>query len=268
VPSPGHSPKHRRAPRSRSSRLADLRVVPDTDGPYVRLGIAWAGLTVLAAIASPIVLGLWMAGHAGLAAAQAARSHRPHVNPLAAAAGAALVPLGCAFGWTGAAAGLVLGTVACLGLELAVPRTGRAAGRGRVVVIALVLGSAAGSLVLARSIGLVPALFLLALVGAYDAGAYLVGTGAGSAWEGPAAGIAAMGPVTLAAATVSVPPFTETGPWILGAIAAVLTPLGPYAGSALTGPSTSTTRLPALRRLDSLIVVGPVWVAAASILTQ
>jgi len=108
------------------------------------------------------------------------------------------------------------------------------------------------------------ALYLLACAALYDAGAYLVGTGASSAWEGPAAGVAALVPLTLLAALAFVPPFEGASPLLLGALAAVLAPFGPVAGSALLGDRTAYA--PALRRLDSLLVLGPIWAWCAAAL--
>jgi hypothetical protein len=102
---------------------------------------------------------------------------------------------------------------------------------------------------------------MLMLVLVYDASAYLVGTGAASPWEGPAAGAAFILAITLAVAAVFVPPFRGVTPWVFGFLAAVLAPLGPYAGSALLPEPKS--RAPGLRRLDSLLVLGPVWAVLA-----
>lgn len=221
-------------------------------------------VTFVALLAGPIVVALWQAAHAGLAGAQAARSfkHRKKAerpDPLATAVAASLIPLGAAFGWVGAAAG----AVACVVVALAMTKEGDGA---RSAKTALMLGASAASLVIARGLGVMPGLFLFGLVAAHDTGNYIVGTGASHAWEGRAAGVAAMIPVTIGAATIAVPPFTDTGPWILGAMAAVLTPAGPYAGSALLGSRTKRTRVPALRRLDALLLVGPVFAVAATFL--
>jgi hypothetical protein len=241
--------------------IQELRVVPDVDAPHGRLGLAWAAATVALLLLGPIPLAVWMAVQAGLAAVQAVRSHRPVDEPVLAVIGgaAAAFALACAFGWVGAAAGLAI--AAAGGLVGA--RNGKLGIVGAVIPTAV--GAAAGSLVLARTLGAIPALFLLALMCAHDIGNYLVGTGANAAWEGEAAGVAAMGPVTLLAATVAVPPFTELGPWVLGGLAVLVTPAGPYAGSALLG-GRAGARLPALRRLDALLLLGPVWVVAAGIL--
>ncbi|MDQ1439548.1 MAG: hypothetical protein QOK43_3177 [Acidimicrobiaceae bacterium] len=243
------------------------------DGPHGRLGLAWAVATAAVVLAGPVPAGVWMAVHAGLACVQVERSWATSARTtLAAAAGAALFAFACAFGLIGAAVGAAVAASAA-----AVTTAGEGALRPRTVGTAVWLGAAAGSLVLARTMGAVPGLFLLGLVCAYDTGNYLVGTGAQNAWEGPAAGIAALGPVTVTAATIAVPPFVEVGPWLLGALAAVLTPLGEYAGSTLLGRGQGKTnsktktrskkaRVPALRRLDALLVVGPLWVAAAELL--
>jgi hypothetical protein len=63
---------------------------------------------------------------------------------------------------------------------------------------------------------------------------------------------------------VLVPPFDGNSPWILGGLAAVLAPVGPVVASSLTGDRSA--RVPALRRLDTLIVLGPAWVAATAVL--
>jgi CDP-diglyceride synthetase len=252
-----------------SSRAAKGGGQPD--GPHGRLGVLWAAVTVAALLAGAVPLAVWMAAQAGLAAAQAARSHqparaqagsRPRAHPVGAAFGAVLLALSCAFGWTTVVIGLVLAAVGSVSLPVAIGES--PAEPVATALIAVATGAAAGSLVLARWLGSVPALFLLALVCAYDTGAYLVGTGAQNRWEGPAAGIAAIGPVTLGAAAGAVPPFTSVGPAVIGVMAALLAPLGPVAATRLLG--RKKLRQPALRRLDSLVLLGPAFVAAARLL--
>jgi hypothetical protein len=98
----------------------------------------------------------------------------------------------------------------------------------------------------------------LAMVWAFDAGYYLVGSGAGAAWEAAAAGAVSLVPVTVGAAVVLVPTF-PSAPFVLGGIAAVLAPLGIPAATILIGDG----RASAVRRLDSLLLAGPVWASAA-----
>jgi hypothetical protein len=106
---------------------------------------------------------------------------------------------------------------------------------------------------------------LIAFAAFHDVGAYLVGTGAVNDWEGPVAGIAAIVCVTLFVA-VLVPSFGGGGPFLLGLVAAALAPLGPLAASVILGDRTASA--PALRRLDSLLLLGPVWAWTAAVLLK
>jgi hypothetical protein len=129
--------------------------------------------------------------------------------------------------------------------------------------VVLAPAAAASALVLTRAQGLAEALVLVGMISVYDAAAYLVGTGARRAWAGPAAGLASIGALTLFVAAVFVPPFDGNSPWILGGLAAVLAPIGPVLAGRLTGDRSA--RVPALRRLDTLMVLGPVWAAATAL---
>ncbi len=97
---------------------------------------------------------------------------------------------------------------------------------------------------------------LLFLAAAYDVGDYLVGSASANAIEGPLAGIIGVVVMTFAAAVVD-PPGFDGGVWAFGLLAAVLCPLGPLAASAILPRAAAFA--PALRRLDSLLLVGPVW---------
>lgn len=231
--------------------------------------MAWAAVTFAALGAGPPWLAALLAPTAALAGLQAARSwrrQRRRAAPAVAGGGAALL--------VGAAAlGPVAAAVAALVVVVASLAPGPAGGAGRrsadpflTAGIALAVGAGAGAPVLLLAEGLVPALVLLSFVHAHDASAYIVGTGASSAWEGPAAAVAAVAAVTLAVAAVFVPPFRGATPWALGGLAAVLAPLGPVAGSALLGDRRA--RAPALRRIDSLLVLGPGWALAAALVLE
>jgi len=246
--------------------LRDLAVVPRVVGPHARLGFAWAVLSVVAVLLGPVALALVLAPAAAAAGDQAAaswrsRSRRP-ARPVA-AAGAGLLVLAAAAGplAIGVTAALLVGL---LGLSTLAGRDDHHADRSLTAVIALAVGLAGAAPVLLRHQGLVAVFVLLAFVHVYDTSAYVVGTGASSVWEGRVAGIASIGAVTLAVAAVLVPPFRGSSPWVLGALAAMLAPLGPCAGSALLGDRR--VRAPALRRLDSLLVLGPLWALAAALL--
>jgi hypothetical protein len=245
-----------------------LAVVHDVDGPRIRLGLAWAATTFVFLLAGATALGIWFTAAALIASGNICRawrkSDRRPIGPIA-VFGAAAFPLAATFGprGVGAVAAAVLVATAAWG-----PAAGALHQPARVqthqpltLAIALSVGLAAASPVLVRQIGLVEAFVLVTLVCVYDASAYLVGSGAASPWEGPAAGAAFILAVTVAVAAVFVPPFRGLSPWLFGFTAAVLAPLGPYAASALL--PEPKTRAPALRRLDSLLVLGPVWAVLA-----
>lgn len=256
--SPGRRPAADRPVR-------DIEPVPDADLPHVRLGIAWAAVTFALTAAGTVPLAVWMAVVALAAAGQACRSWREaEVRPWRplAIGGAVALPLTAVVGLAGAAIG-----VALVGLGAAARwwRAGKppAGELLRSVAIALGVGLAAASPVVARHLGLIPGVVLISLIGAYDASSFVVGTGAGSPWEGPAAGVAAVLAVTLAVAAVFAPPFRGVSPWLLGLAIAVLAPLGRAAAQRLTGDAEG--RLPALGRLDSLLLAGPVWAVLAAL---
>ena len=250
------------------ARLRRLEVRPQVVGPHARLGLAWSVASIAASSAGVLTLALLLAPCAGLAAVQAGRSWRagPRPRPAVplAGAGAAAVVLAAVAG------PLAVGLVAVV-LVVVVAGGARLAGEAhadpvRTLVIAGSVGLAAASPVLLLHSGLVPVFVLLTYVHVHDASAYVVGTGAASAWEGPAAGVASIAAVTLAVAAVLVPPFRGTTPWRLGGLAALLAPLGPYLGSALVGDRRA--RVPALRRLDSMLVLAPVWCLVASLVLE
>jgi hypothetical protein len=105
------------------------------------------------------------------------------------------------------------------------------------------------------------AFVLLALVFAYDAASFVVGTGS-HPWEGPVAGAVATLPVTLVVAAVLVNPFDGSSPLWLGLAVMLGAPAGQFGADVLAG----NVEAPALRRLDSLLVAGPVWAWAAATL--
>jgi hypothetical protein len=127
-----------------------------------------------------------------------------------------------------------------------------------------VVGLAGAAPVALRSLsghGAVVTLALCTYALVYDASAFLVGAGSRHAWEGPLAGVASIAAVTVAVAAILVPPFSGVRPWVLGVAAIVLTPFGPAVATLLLGDRRA--RVPALRRLDSLVVLGPLWTLLA-----
>ena len=246
-----------------------LAVVHKSVRPHGRLGLAWATVTFGFTVAGPAYLAGWLAVAAFIAGAQTClvwrkRGERPVA--LAAAGIAAGLPVAASFD-AGAMAGVVAaGVLVTFVCRLRTPTRAPSRDVALTLVVGVAIGFAAAGPVLVRHTGISAALMLLAMICAYDAGAYLVGTGASSPWEGPAAGVAALIPITIFAEVVLVPPFASAQPLFLGVLAMVLAPCGPVAASALLGDRSG--HAPALRRLDSLLLLGPLWAWCAVIFLQ
>ena len=79
------------------------------------------------------------------------------------------------------------------------------------------------------------------------------------------AGVASVVCVSLFVA-VLVPSLSGASPFLLGLLAGALAPLGPLAASAILGDRSADA--PALRRLDSLLLLGPIWALSAAALIK
>jgi hypothetical protein len=229
----------------------------DVEGPKVRLGVVWFGLSVGACALSPLALAVVLSAAAALAADQVVRLHAVDGSSaplledparLVAVLGAASLPLAASQGVDTLAAALMATVVLTM-----VATTGHAA---LPILAVSSLGMAAASPLLLHRLGMAAALFLLLLIAAYDAGDFLVGTGAGTSWEGPAAGVAAVAVVGFAAVVIAPPPLEEEGAATLALVVALLAPLGPPLASMLVGDGVTPARF--VRRLDSLLLAGPI----------
>lgn len=237
----------------------------------MRLGLAWALVSTWGVALGPAWTASVFALTALPAARQAARSWRRCASrPVrqVAVPGAAVLPLAAvagplAFGVAAAAVGLVAVVAPRLSPFRAAP-SAAASSPSLTAVIPLLVGAAAAAPVVVRArLGPAAAVVLVVFAHVHDASAFIVGSGASNAWEGPVAGMASIGAVTLAVAAVLVPPFRGPSPWLLGALAALLAPAGPFLATTLLGSRRAPA--PALRRLDSLLVLGPVWAVAAAV---
>lgn len=275
-PAPGRPPwwddelrdRRRRARRARWWRPPRrLAVVYDVEAPRVRLGVAWFVGEVAALALGRYGLGVLFGGACALAGLQTAgtwRDVRRRANRLVAATLAGALPVAAAFhvGLLGAL--LVAGAVAALVAGLVeAPRPSAAVVAAGVTVRSwLFAGLAGAGVVLASRAEPWSAVALVVLVASYEVGDYLIGSGAGNGVEGPAAGVAGVLVATFVVSVVQVPPFDVESAWAFGVMAAVLAPLGQLAGSlvlpAAAAPAT------ALRRLDSLLLLGPAWAVAVS----
>lgn len=242
--------------RNAARRVVSLVPPVESDGPRIRLGIAYGLAAAVLTIVGGAALAIGAAAVGATAATQTARSWgalRP-VRYLA-FVGGALIPLTALGGRLGIAAGVVATLVAAL--VLAGPGGGDLSVVGRVALMPIVCGVAAGAPVALRSDGLAGVAVLLACALLYDATVFVMGADAKWRWEGVVPGLVGIVAVMLFAAAVLVPPFRGGAPWIFGGLALVTLPAGAVVGSVLRGPEPRP--VPALRRIDSLLVFAPAW---------
>ncbi|HZM30498.1 MAG TPA: hypothetical protein VFB77_08420 [Acidimicrobiales bacterium] len=243
-----------------------LAVVYDIDGPRVRLGVAWFAGAMAATLVSAPTTALLYAAVAGLAARQMVKAWGSVSWQADVAAGigavpvlAALVGVPFAVSTAGLAVAVAIGCAMAPDGERLPGAGGRLAAAG-IMCLGLVPALAGAAFVLVRVDSVVAAVVLLLMVSAYEAGDYIVGSGASNPVEGPLAGITTSTLVALPMALVLVEPFDAAGVGLL-AFAAVACPLGQIvASAALPGAAAYA---PALRRIDTLLVLAPVWAAAA-----
>src|SRR5829696_758426 len=242
-----------------SSPTGGLAPVYDIDGPRVRLGLAWF-LVATAAVAYAVAT--------GLAARQVVRSWRSVAWQADVAAAMAAAPVLAAVGGTTAAvAALAVATVAAV-VAAGLPDGARLPGaQGRVaaagiLLVALVPALAGAGMVLTRRIDVTAALVLLLVVSAYEAADFIVGSGASNFVEGPLAGAITALVISFPMALILVPPFDRGGLALLPFIA----PAGPFgqimASALLPRPGAQAS---ALRRIDSLLVLAPLWAVAIAV---
>jgi molybdopterin converting factor small subunit len=236
----------------------------DTDGPRVRLGVLWAVVLLVALFVGSwpfaVVLAL-VAGAAGSQTAAAWRRVGDRANPVVAGLTGLALPLAAALGT--ASLGLAAIVVALVAVLCAVVDRGRRrtiwADGGLTLRCGYPVGLAAGALVVIRHIEIGAAVSLVLLVFAYDLGDFVVGTEAGSPVEGPIAGIVAALVIAFTLGVFAVPPFGLSSALVFGGLAAALFPLGQLTATEML--PAADARAPALRRLDSLILVAPLWMA-------
>jgi hypothetical protein len=259
----------RPAARARKNPAADwarLAPVYDTDGPRIRYGVAWFGVAFIAVVASPVSASFVYAAAAGWAARQVVLAWRSPSWQADLAAALAGVPVLAAAGGTGAAAiALALAAVVAVVAGANAPTaglrgsTGHAAAAGVLLAAVVPVVVAGASMVLIRIESPAAAGILLIFVSVYEMGDYLVGSGASNSIEGPLAGGAAVIVTGIPMALLLIEPFDVMGAWLLG-IVALGCPVGQWIASAvLPRPGAYA---PALRRIDTLLLLAPLWLVA------
>jgi hypothetical protein len=249
--------------RQRRSQLGRrYGVVYDTSGWKVTLGAIWFLAALLATIEGWGPLALLYAVAAGWAALETARRQRevgalPHVWVSALAAGAV--------GAAGAGGARMLGAAVLAAVAAAVAAAAlRPEGDGGIVgqaaltvQCALPVGLAAACVVLTRDLEIGAAIVLLVFVSCYEAGDFLIGSGSSNSVEGPLLGVVTVAVAAAAVAVLQAPPFDGEAVFTFAALAAVMCPLGQLLASALL--PAADAKAPALRRLDSLLLLAPLW---------
>lgn len=266
--------------KSTAKRRSSAVAVPPTRAVVpVVAGAVWAvALVGAVAVSSFLTAGLLavvgvVATASGMRATEArtrsrgARgSRRPSLVLVVALAGAALNPL-VALGGVLPAVALLLVSVGVVGALVlssgyaASARPLRTVGSRLVVAVGPMV--AASCLVLARHQGSSLAVALVVAVLAFDAAAFLMGN-ARTPLGGPvgvASGVVSVAVVALFVAAVMDPPFSGARPWVAFAFVAVAAPLG-----VRLAQTAGKERLPALRRIDSLLVTAPLWVLTTALL--
>jgi hypothetical protein len=257
--------KNKRLEKARTRR-ARSRYAPvyEVQGPRVRLGILWFLLLLGALVYGTPALAVVYGVAATLAAYQLSRAwldQGAYPNPLVATVGAASIPAAAVMGPAAAGVAILGTTVLALFGATATERSRESflGAAGTTVRCSVFIGLAAASPVLAYEVHPGAGALLLFFVCGYETGDYLVGSGSANSLEGPIAGAAAIAVFAFATWVANLPPFDRPVVPLLAGIAILLCPIGQIAGSALL--PRADTPASAVRRLDSLLVLGPVWLA-------
>lgn len=261
----------RRRDRLRKMRARSgnrYRIHYDTDGPRVRLGIAWFLCAMASFVGGPPTVALVFGVACAAAASHCVRTWRARgaaVDPRVALVATAATVAAAVFGPQAMGVALLGSTALVLVLASGELRQGEPAVR-LLARASLVLQStvptavAGGCLVLVADRSSWAAMSLVLLCSAYETGDYLIGSGSANAFEGPLAGAAAVAVMALAVAALGFPPFSIGQALSMGVAVAPLAVAGQYLASAMLPHSRAYA--PALRRVDSLLLAAPLWYLA------
>ncbi|MFP5578319.1 MAG: hypothetical protein ACLGIZ_08770 [Acidimicrobiia bacterium] len=237
----------------------------DIEGPRVRLGLLWFVGSVAAIVLGPVATGLWFGVAFAAAGSHTLRTWRARgapADPRVALLAVALTVVAAAV--HPRAMGVAVLALAAAAVGLAARQLGEGDGMGQAVAragvvlqCALPVAVAGGCFVLLADLEIWAALSLLLLVSAYETGDFLIGSGSVNAFEGPLAGGVAVLVVTLVVAALGFPPFGVGEAFAFGLLVAP----GAFAGQMLASAMLPHARAfaPALRRIDSLLLVAPLW---------
>lgn len=242
-----------------------LAVVYDTEPPHVRLGILWFVVVMVAMAVGVGAVAVVYGVTAALAAYQAARCWRirkpNRPDPIVAAGIAGAMSLAAAVSVGAIGVAILCGVLAAVFRAFTETKAPFLATAGRTLQCGLWPGGAAAGMVSAYRFELWAAVALVLAVSAYETGDYLVGSGSRNKYEGPIAGVVATMVVLFAVAAIGLPPFELDNAVQFGVLAAVLCPAGQVLASVVLPAAAAPA--PAMRRLDSLLLLAPIWAVTA-----
>lgn len=251
-----------RAPASPSIRRRRRR--RQSPAPVVLLGgLVWAILLLATSDVSPLALGVVVTPVVMIAVLSAWRvaTHARFGSPSALMLGALVLlgvtPIAASGGPAVMVPGLLVGGAILAWRCLHQPRLSLLAGLAAAVLPAL----AGGSLVLADRQGAQIAMVLIGAYCLFDVANAAMGTGLTGGKVGAVSGILTVLVLAVIVQAILSPPFTGSKAWVLCGAVAGLAPVGVWLCARL-----APGRLPALRRLDSLVLAGPAWVIGVRIL--
>lgn len=262
------------APSPRTAFRQRFGVVYDTQGPRIRIGVLWAASVALALAFRPLrpyglaTLYAVVAGVAAMQVVDAWHEVRGGADRWVAALGASALPVLATLGVRPLGAGLL--SLVLAAVVVATQRSERqmslVAAAGHTVLAAGLCGGSTAALVLLADYEIGAVIILIVFLMVYDASDYVVGSGSNNGFEGPVAGglfIVAVGAVF---AVTDAPPFRGVDIWSFATLAVLACPAGQILASAML--PNAAARAPALRRLDSLLLVAPAWAGLVGLYLQ
>lgn len=281
-------PQQKQKPRSKGRRKRDAKEVHGnrareatwasnrwavpyfTDGPKVTLGVLWFAFLMGGALlgfnydnsaVSSVAVAVVTSTVAALAGLQIGFAWFPK-NPATrnwTAAAAFAAGIAGFYGPWGVVIGLVIGLLVLTAYLMLYRGHRRTPAQLFDVLVraAVPVGLASASLGAMAYRNLPVLIALILFVSAYEVGDFLIGSGAFNPVEGPMAGIIAAGVVAFFLFLIQPDPFSSETILMFVAVAAVCCVAGQYLGSALL--PRGNIWAPALRRLDSYLLVAPLW---------
>lgn len=246
-----------------SYRGSRVEAVYDVSGPKVRLGVLWFLLAWAGFALGTLGVGAVFVTAATVASLQVA-AHLMIEEDTNSRVTAAVIT--AAVGTSAIFNARVVGVVILVAVAVAFVVASQTVDRNMTLHVAgltlrasLPLGIAMAAILYLHRIDAWVFMILFGIVSIYDAGNFLVGTGSRRIWVGPLAGLMGAAAVVFGAAGFEAPPLTEKTTWLLGGLAALACPLGQIVGSFML--PRPDARAPALRRLDTYLVAGPLMLA-------